>query len=667
MILKSLSLKNFRQFINDEIAFSTDAEKNVTLIRGKNTSGKTTIASAFRWCMFGEKNMEGSILNKTVAHDMYEGDTVSAEVTIRLEKDKTEYAITRRQEFVKDGNGISEGRYDIQIESTDKEDGISREPHADRASKEDMIRNIIPEYLSKYLFVTGEQINNLEEWIKTNKSDKDLHSAVKTILAITPALNAITHLETTNKKFREQLKPSDEAQAATLKKEIEFLTKKIESNKEKIQECIQDIDNLEDSNEDLHEKLQHAVDDTEILETIDRLKKDVDGIKKDITDERTKFLASFSKMLPNYCITRLAHSVIEMLGKRDGNDRYLPGISEATIRMLLKRKYCLCGNRLEEGSDGCSRLNALLESLPPLSIEPEIYYFNENLQSKLNDLRLYDLKTTYDEFRGFIAEKEKTLMLKQKEIDRKEEIIKKEGSLRASGILEEIKENTESIVQQQKLKLTLESDVEKAEKESEEKKNMFRRITSSGNENAQINLCIDYADHIRKTITEVLNTREKEYLDKINHKVNEIFLSVFKKNYNINIDAKYKISVTDIYTNETIGLSGSESIFVVLSFISAILYVANANEDEYLKTEPYPLVLDAPLSNFDPQNMIQASKKFPELSKQVIIISKEPEMECISTQISDSVGRFYELAIEEKDGKDTLIASISEQEDFYYG
>lgn len=356
-----------------------------------------------------------------------------------------------------------------------------------------------------------------------------------------------------------------------------------------------------------------------------------------------------------------------MLGKRDGNDIYLPGISEATIEMLLKRKYCLCGNSLEEGSDGCFRLNELRKSLPPLSIEPEIYYFNEKLQSKLNDLSLYDLKTTYDEFREFIAEKEKTLMLRQKEIDRKEEIIKKDGGRRASDILEEIKDNTESIVKQEKLKNTLESDLEKAEKESEEKKNMFRLITSNGNENEQINLCIDYADHIRIKIKEVLNTREKEYLDKINNKVNEIFLSVFKKNYNINIDDKYKISVTDIYTNETIGLSGSESIFVVLSFISAILYVANTNEDEYLKTEPYPLVLDAPLSNFDPQNMIQASKKFPELSKQVIIISKEPEMECISTQISDSVGRFYELAIEEKDGKDTLIASISEQEDFYYG
>lgn len=305
MILKSLSLKNFRQFINDEITFSTDAEKNVTLIRGKNTSGKTTIASAFRWCLFGEKSMEGSLLNKTVAHDMYEGDTESAEVTIRLEKDKTEYAITRRQEFVKDGTGISEGRWDIQIESTDKEDGISREPHADRVSKEDMIRNIIPEYMSKYLFVTGEQINNLEEWIKTNKSDKDLHSSVKTILAITPALNAITHLEAANKKLREQLKPSDEAQAATLKKEIESLTKKIESNKEKIQECIQDIDNLEDSNKDLNEKLQHAVNDIEILDTIDRLKKDVEVIKKDITGKRTKFLAKFSDMLPNYCITRL--------------------------------------------------------------------------------------------------------------------------------------------------------------------------------------------------------------------------------------------------------------------------------------------------------------------------------------------------------------------------
>lgn len=245
MILKSLTLKNFRQFINDEIVFSTDPEKNVTLIRGNNTSGKTTIASAFRWCLFGDTNLEGSILNKVVAHDMYEGAAESVEVTIKLEKDNTEYAITRRQEFVKSATGISVKRQDIQIESTDREEGISREPSADLDDKQDMIKHIIPEYLSVYLFVTGEQINNIEEWIKTKKSDKALHSSVRTILGLEPPLNAFNHLDAAQKKFKDQLKPSDEEQAETLRKKIEELKKTIDSDNATIWEDEQSIENLQ--------------------------------------------------------------------------------------------------------------------------------------------------------------------------------------------------------------------------------------------------------------------------------------------------------------------------------------------------------------------------------------------------------------------------------------
>ena len=666
MILKSLILKNFRQFINDEIVFSTAPEKNVTLIRGNNTSGKTTIASAFRWCLFGDTNLEGSILNKVVAHDMYEGAAESVEVTIKLEKDNTEYTITRRQEFVKNGTGISEKRHDIQIESTNREEGISREPYADLDDKQDMIKHIIPEYLSVYLFVTGEQINNIEEWIKTKKSDKALHSSVRTILGLEPPLNAVNHLDAAQKKFKDQLKPSDEQQAETLKKKIEELKKTIDSDNATIREDEQSIENLQAENRKLTEQMKTAVSDEEIVKYIDSLKADVANIQNEKKSERKTFLDSFSKMLANYCITILAPGVIEMLGNRKKSDIYPPiGVSEETVKALLVRKVCLCGNSLEEGSEGCSRLRELLEELPPMSIESEIYYFKNRLQNQLNDQKIYDLKPSFDVFREDIDKKEKNLLQKQKEIERKEAILK--SSEHSSDYMRQIEENNTSIGKLLKTIAKLTSERDEAVKEHDEKEAAFRNLTRDGKDNAQINLCIDYANYLSKFITEELNTREKEYLDKINNKVNEIFLSVFNKNYNIKIDDKYRISVTDEYTNETIGLSGSESIFVVLSFISAILYIASTNKSDIIKTEPYPLVLDAPLSNFDPQNMTQASKKFPELSKQVIIISKEPEMKCIAGQVNDSVGKFYDISIEEKDGKDTLKANISEKQGFNYG
>ena len=50
MLLRSIELHNFRQFINEKIDFSTDPDQNVTLVIGDNGTGKTTFAQAFTWC-----------------------------------------------------------------------------------------------------------------------------------------------------------------------------------------------------------------------------------------------------------------------------------------------------------------------------------------------------------------------------------------------------------------------------------------------------------------------------------------------------------------------------------------------------------------------------------------------------------------------------------------
>ena len=53
MLLKHLKMWNFRQFYGEtEIVFSTDPNKNITLVHGENGVGKTTLLNAILWCLF---------------------------------------------------------------------------------------------------------------------------------------------------------------------------------------------------------------------------------------------------------------------------------------------------------------------------------------------------------------------------------------------------------------------------------------------------------------------------------------------------------------------------------------------------------------------------------------------------------------------------------------
>ena len=84
MLLQSIKLVNFRQFLNEEIAFASGKDgKNVTIILGENGTGKTTFAQAFFWCLYGETEFSDKmILNRLVANKLLSGQ--SAKVSVEL-------------------------------------------------------------------------------------------------------------------------------------------------------------------------------------------------------------------------------------------------------------------------------------------------------------------------------------------------------------------------------------------------------------------------------------------------------------------------------------------------------------------------------------------------------------------------------------------------------
>ena len=51
---------NFRRFKDTtEVNFSCDAERNVIIVFGNNTYGKTTLLQAFNRCLYGKANLDG--------------------------------------------------------------------------------------------------------------------------------------------------------------------------------------------------------------------------------------------------------------------------------------------------------------------------------------------------------------------------------------------------------------------------------------------------------------------------------------------------------------------------------------------------------------------------------------------------------------------------------
>ena len=161
MLLQSIELINFRQFQHEIIEFAQAPDKNVTLIIGDNGAGKTSLAQAFFWCLYGEVSFQDKILlNRNHAINLVPGESDKVSVRICLKHGGRKYRIIRSQKYTKNFKELKPDNAELNIEVTD-EKGNTNWIGEDNPRIKDLlmrqeINDIIPKELSKYFFFDGE-------------------------------------------------------------------------------------------------------------------------------------------------------------------------------------------------------------------------------------------------------------------------------------------------------------------------------------------------------------------------------------------------------------------------------------------------------------------------------------------------------------------------------
>lgn len=180
MKFKSITMENFMRYKGvNTIEFSCDPGKNVTVVLGDNTVGKTTIAQAFRFGLYGAVNMEKwknaddyQLLNNDVLAFMDADSKAAVSVTIVAPMRKSSIRLPENQftaEIIHQMTmqGISE-------KSIHEDSRSSSTGCGDRSRERQMeyvINELFPRNLSHYFLFDGERwsdvtVNGVRENIK---------------------------------------------------------------------------------------------------------------------------------------------------------------------------------------------------------------------------------------------------------------------------------------------------------------------------------------------------------------------------------------------------------------------------------------------------------------------------------------------------------------------
>lgn len=650
MIIKSLRLKNFRQFKDEtKLDFATDKNKNVTLILGDNTFGKTTLLQAFNWCFYGKVLFAQNpkmLLNYDVSENMAPKQRTSVEVEITLVHNSREYTFKRIQWYTRRDIG-SVGEELCPLTITYKENGEVKTVRG--TNVKGVVNTIIPEDLSLYFFFDTERVNSIS-------NRKDVGTAVKNLMGISVIDSALDHLGTKTKKdsvigkFYSDLQQGSTADAKKYINNIHDFEAAKEAIAEKIANFKAEIANYNTKKSELEAKLRDNKRTAELQKKKEKLVRDIKTQENAYERNVDAFFNQFSEKSLKIFAAPLIGGVKKYLKDTKIDEKGVIDVTNKTIMALIRRGKCLCGTEFKQ-SEADPIYKHLLDEMhyvPPESIGSTVKHYREKLDyfSKGVDEAFESLGNTHKNALSALIlaqEWEDDLETISKELQGQADMGQYEIELvKTNNRIKELNQKIEDLIRQD----------ENYNRSIDGAKKKYDSLVVISGKNKEVREYIEYAEDIAMFLQSYRQEKATEIRHKLQLKVNEIFGKMYHGSRNVMIDERYNVSLSTTVNGRTIVTGESEGSNRVknFAFIAGLVALAKekvlsdqAKKGISIETEPYPLVMDAPFSNADERHTQNIAQLLPDIAEQVIMFVMDKDWKNAKEKMAHKVGRTYML------------------------
>lgn len=648
MLLQSIKLENFRQFRNESIDFADGSNgKNVTIIIDENGTGKTTFAQAFFWCLYGETEFsDKNMLNKVVASELRPGQEAKVQVVLKLKHGDVDYTLIREQIYRKDNSNRI--KPDNTVFDIAKKDASGNTSYIKKTACESEVKGILPKELSRYFFFDGERIEKMSKDISNGKKAADFADAVKGLLGLNGMYSAIQHF---NPRVRTSVISSYESSYnsqsnAKIKEYTDIINRcnaEIEQIDARIEELDSEIETATARKTDKVKELKQYEEGEKLQEEREKLQRKIAAAEKSKANVYKLMSKDFNGNLSSFFSISLIQRALELLSEKDFAGKDIPYMHAKTIEYLLKQKVCLCGTHLDEGTIPYTKVKELIDFLPPQSISTTIGDFKKESKRRAVDKK--DLYGQLSDHMAVISQQDDDL------IELRDDLAIVEGKLSGGDVRDKVRAINHEIqlCDQTIAKDRAERDrkiAERARKETERDRadTERRNLTLLDEANKKIEIYKTYAERIYKELLVEYSTSEEKIRTRLQTTINDIFKQIYNGGLYLEIDDKYHISVYVTDYEGDVETSTAQSISVIFAFITGIIKMARDNRNstdedtKLLSSEPYPLVMDAPLSAFDKRRIKTVCEALPETAEQVIIFIKDTDGELAEDYMGDKIG-----------------------------
>ena len=637
MLLKSLKIKDFRQFKGEQtVSFATDTEKNVTVIMGDNGTGKTTLAQAFTWCLYGETDFDDKILLcKATAMSMLPGQTEKVRAELSLTHKGIDYTIVSEQTYKKTD------RSDKPIETAGQRAfTIMYKQKGQVEYVKDLLRDgkmkeILPPELARYFFFDGERITVMSKRLSQGKGD-EFARAVQSLLGLDAFTAAIGHLSKVVKDYDRKYDAHSDSRIDEYNHQIINLESEIEQIENRIADIEREEIPVEEKIAELHSQIEKNKASAELAERKKKLIARRNALLVQKARSVGSLLTTF-KRAPAYFAKKLMRDSLQQLKDTRKSEKSVPSVNAKTIKHLIERGRCICGAEISTGNDAFITLTDLLNYVPPKSIGDSIAEFRDKCKEKVNNS-----ETMYEEFEGRYSD---ICGADSEYIEIIEEIDEIEQALLVMADVSKLQSDLMRYQKQQRdlrdEKLKLNGDRRVKETDRDRRKTDRDTLALKDDNNRRVMSYKAYAQYMLDTLKTLYADEEQKIREKLEETVNDIFHSILGEGFTLSLSEKYDVQVA---LNEFGGgaeTSTAQNISIIFAFIAGVIQMARESQKEeggLLVSEPYPLVMDAPLSAFDRTRIQNVCDVLPKIAEQVIIFIKDADGDIAEEHLGGRIG-----------------------------
>lgn len=604
MKIKSIELKNYRQYRNVELKFGDD---NLVVIIGLMGTGKTNLLNAINWCFYDDEPYFSKNLDKLPIPNLKEIENkekdINVGVKIEINYGEKTLLFRRGSIFNKYNKEITTKNNIFKLEYYDENNNLKE------FNDESIVELLFPKSLRDYFFFDGEK---LDRYFREATAE-NVKKSVFNISEISVLERVIDRLEKTKCEYQKEaskLSPNIESINSKLKEkqeDINVIEEEIKVKKQKISEMKENI-NL------LNEELKNVPDIRKLIEENEKYKKELDEMMKNydmLRKQKLELILEMSRCI--YLYDAIKHG-IDIIEKKREIGEIPPTNDKKLLKNILNNRVCICGKIINNGSDEERRINELInkinisqETAEMLQkIEPYLNTLIDNLtkSGKKNRSLTLQIKNINDNI-AKLQEKinnnqnviknndDEKVKLKYGQLDEYNEMLNSE--IKALGALDERKKQREKEI------TLLNRELDDELKKDQKLKKLEKRIKLC---NDGISLMRNYKNSIMNNVRQSIEKKTWEYFNELMWKKDTFVKLIINEDYEIKLIHKYGY--------DSLGtLSGGEREVLALAFTMALHEISRYNS---------PIIIDRPFAMVSGDSIQEIMKIFIELSKRKQII-----------------------------------------------